>query len=140
MQPHRSVVISLPSDPEISISIPGFAVEFLSTRPVVHGAMGCGQTKLSVNVAIPPAPVRVHSQRPLAQSVASVAKDKGDLLAFALWLRKTSARRRSDEGAVRPVIASNKDPFLQMRSVGSHSKSGREKEGKKEGEGKDIFR
>ena len=38
-----------------------------------------------------------------------------------------------DEGAVRPVIASNGVPFLQMRSVGSHSKSGREKEGNNEG-------
>ena len=40
--------------------------------------------------------------------------------------------RESDEGAVRPVIASNGVPFLQMRSVGSHSRSGREKEGNKE--------
>ena len=46
--------------------------------------------------------------------------------------QKTSARRPSDEGAVRPVIASNGVPFLQMRSVGSHSTSGREKEGKNE--------
>ena len=34
--------------------------------------------------------------------------------------------------AVRPVITSNGVPFLQMRSVGSHSTSGREKEGIKE--------
>ena len=43
--------------------------------------MGCGQKKLSVCVAVPPAPVRVPSQRPLAPSVASVtsvANDKGD--------------------------------------------------------------
>ena len=33
---------------------------------------------------------------------------------------------------MRPVIATNGDPFLQMRSVGSHSTSGREKEGIKE--------
>ena len=46
--------------------------------------------------------------------------------------QKTSARRPSDEGAVRPVIASNGAPFLQMRSVGSHSTSGWEKEGIKE--------
>ena len=52
--------------------------------------------KKSVSVAVPPAPVRVPSQRPLAPSVASVtsvANDKGnnemilglctDLLAFA---------------------------------------------------------
>ena len=37
--------------------------------------------KLSVSVAVPPAPVRVSSQRPIAPSVASVtsvANDKGD--------------------------------------------------------------
>ena len=34
---------------------------------------------------------------------------------------------------VRPVIASNEVPYLQMRSVGSHSRSGRENKGKKEG-------
>ena len=39
---------------------------------------------------------------------------------------------------VQPVITSNIVPFLQMRSVGSHSKSGREKEGKKERMGKDL--
>jgi len=64
--------------------------------------MGCGQKKLSVSVAVPPAPVRVPSQRPRAPSVASVtsvANDKDDnemilglctdLLAFALQPRKT---------------------------------------------------
>ena len=73
-----------------------------SFQPVVHGAMGCGQKKLSVSVAVPPANVRVPSQRPLAPSVGSVtsvANDKGDnvmilglctdLLAFALQPRKT---------------------------------------------------
>ena len=37
--------------------------------------------KLSVSVAVPPAPVRVPSQRPLAPSISSVksdANDKGD--------------------------------------------------------------
>ena len=43
--------------------------------------------------------------------------------------------RPSDEGVVRSVIASNGVPFLQMRSVGSHSTSGNEKEGNKEGTG-----
>ena len=33
------------------------------------------------------------------------------------------------------VIVSNGVPFLEMRSVGPHSMSGREKEGKKEGMG-----
>ena len=69
---------------------------------VVHEAMGCGLKKLSVSVAVPPAPVQVHCQKPLAPSVASVtsvANDKGDnemilglctgLLAIALQPRKT---------------------------------------------------
>ena len=34
--------------------------------------------------------------------------------------------------AVQSVIASNGVPYLKMRSVGSHSASGREKEGKDE--------
>ena len=34
--------------------------------------------------------------------------------------------------AVRPVTASKWAPSLQMKSLGSHSMSGREKEGKKE--------
>jgi hypothetical protein len=34
---------------------------------------------------------------------------------------------------VRPVIASNGIPYLQMRSVGSHSTSGMEKDGEKKG-------
>ena len=42
--------------------------------------------------------------------------------------QKISARRSSDEGAVRP----NGIPFFQMKSVESDSKSGREKEGNKE--------
>ena len=46
--------------------------------PAVHGAIGCGHKKLLISVAVPPAPVRVPSQRPLAQSVASVTNDKGD--------------------------------------------------------------
>ena len=43
--------------------------------------MGCSQKKLSVSVVVPPAPVRVPSQRPHAPSVASVtsvANDKVD--------------------------------------------------------------
>ena len=54
-----------------------------------------------------------------------------DLLAFALP-QKTSTRRPSDEGALRPVIALNGVPFLQIRSVRSHSPSAREKEANKE--------
>jgi len=96
--------------------------------------------KISVSVAVPPGPVRVPSQRPLAPSVASVtsvANDKGDnemnLRAvhrspgICLTAEENPRKpwRPSDEGAVRPVIASNGVTFLQMRSVGSHSMSGR---------------
>ena len=111
---------------------------------------GLRPKKLSVSVAEPPAPVRVPSQRPLAPCVASVksvANDKGDnemilgavhrspgiFLTAEENPQKTSARIPSDEEAVRPVIAWNGIPFLQMRSVASHSTSGREKEGRKGG-------
>ena len=80
--------------------------------PVAHRAMGYRKKrkkkkkkkkkKPSASVAMPPAPVRVPSQRPLAPSVASVmsvTNDKGDnemilrlctdLLVFALQPRKT---------------------------------------------------
>ena len=98
-------------------------------------------------MAVPPAPVRVPSQRSLSPSVTSmmsVANDKrgNEMIPDAQisWSllygrgksRKTSARRPSVERAVRPVIATNYLPFLQMRSVGQHSTSGKEKEGKKE--------
>ena len=59
----------------------GLFTNTYSFLPVVHGAMDCGQ-KLSVSVAVPPAPIRVPSQRPHAPSVASVtsvANDKGFL-------------------------------------------------------------
>ena len=52
--------------------------------------------------------------------------------------RKTSARRPPMK-AVRPVITSNAVPSLQMRSIGPHSMSGREKEGKKESTGEYYF-
>ena len=34
--------------------------------------------------------------------------------------------------SVRPVIASNEVPYIQITSIGSHGMSGRDKEGKKE--------
>ena len=84
-----------------------------SARPVVHGLR---PKKLSASVAVPPALVRIPSQRPLGPSVASVTNDKGDnemILGavhrspgIASQLKKTSARRLSDKGAVRPVIGS----------------------------------
>ena len=74
-------------------------------------------------MAVPPAPVRTPSQMPLAlsvTSVTSVSNDKADneMIPGAVHRSpgiclkprktpKTSAMRPSDEGAVRPVIASN---------------------------------
>ena len=89
---------------------------------------------------MPLAPVRFPSQRSLAPSVASVTsvilgvvhKFPSICLTAELNLRKPQLE---NEGAVRPVIASNGVSFLQMRSVGSHSTSGRDKEGNKEGTG-----
>ena len=46
--------------------------------------------------------------------------------------RKPQLGDRLKKGLLRPVIASNGVHFLQMRSVASHSTSGREKEGIKE--------
>ena len=82
------------------------------------------------------------------KSVTSVANDKGDneMVTGAVHRSpgicltteenpgKTSARRSSDEGTVRPVIASNGVPVLQMRWVGSNSMSqkGRRKKRRKE--------
>ena len=47
-----------------------------------------------------------------------------------LTAEKISARRQSMM-ALQPVIASKEVPYLQMISVGSHSVSGKEKEGMK---------
>ena len=91
---------------------------------------------------MPSAPVRVPSQR-LASSIApvtSVAKDKGDnemILGAVhrspgICLIAEENPRKPQLGAVRPGIALNGVPFLQMRSVGSQRTSGREKEGNKE--------
>jgi hypothetical protein len=103
-------------------------------------------------VAVPPAPVRVPSQRPLASSVASVtsvANDKGDNEMILVAVHRSSGicltaeenprEPQLEEGAVQPVNASNGVPFLQMRSVGSHSTSGREKEGNKERNNKSTY-
>ena len=99
--------------------------------------------KLLVSVAVAPTPVWVPSQRPLAPSVASVmsvANNKGDMILGAvhrspgICLTAEENPRKPHEEAVRPVIASNGVPFIQMRSVGSHSMSrqeGRRKERRK---------
>ena len=95
-------------------------IKFRKLRWVVHVVLlylepwGQRTKKFQTSVAVPPAPVWVPSQRPLAPSVTSVTSVANDkvimklsrlctgLLAFALQLRKTSARRPSDE-AVRQV-------------------------------------
>ena len=91
-------------------------------------------------MAVPPAPVRVPSQKSLSPRVTSVTSiaNKGDneMIQGAVHRfpgicprAEGNPGKPPDEQAVRPVIASNGTPFLQMRSVGSHSTPGREKEG-----------
>ena len=76
-------------------------------------------------------------------SLRSVTNDKGDneIIPWAvlrshgicLTIEENPGKLQlgdSDVGAVRPVIASNGVPYLQMSSVGLHSSSGREKEGR----------
>ena len=41
-------------------------------RTAVHGAKGCSQASFKASVVVPPAPVRVYSQRPLVPNVTSV--------------------------------------------------------------------
>ena len=90
------------------------------TGPVVHGAMGCGKKNILASVAVPPAPVHVPSQRPLASSITSAANDKGDneMISGAMhrspdiYLTAEENPRKPQQGncltkAVRPVIASN---------------------------------
>ena len=69
------------------------------------------------SVAVPPAPVRVPSQRPLDTSVTSVVNGKGDNKMIPGAVHRSSGtclkaeeipgnpsvRRPSDEGAMRPV-------------------------------------
>ena len=55
-----------------------------------------------------------------------------NLLGIALVLRKCSGKSQLGDRivkAVRPVITSNRVPYIQMRSVESHRMWGREKEG-----------
>ena len=116
---------------------------------------GLRPKKFQTSVAVPPAPVRVPSQRPLAPCVASVTsvandKDDNEMILGAVHRSpdicltaeenpRKPARRPSDEEAVRPVIASNGIPFLQMRSVGVPSTSAREMEGNKERMGRSTL-
>ena len=98
-------------------------------------------------MAVPPAPVWVPSQKPLAPSVTSVA-DKGDnemipgtvhrSPGIYLTAEKNPGNHSYETVRLRGCATSHRlkwDPFLQMRLIGSHSTSGREKEGKKERNG-----
>ena len=84
--------------------------------------------KLSVCLAVPPAPVRVPGQTALAPNVASVTSvaNKGDnemileAVHRSLGISLTAEEnlmRPCHEGAVRPGIASNGVSFLQMGSL-----------------------
>ena len=97
-------------------------------------------------MVVPPASVRVLSERPLAPRVVSrralmisvimkwsrgLCTDLPHLTYNRGKSRKISTRRPFDEGAVRPIIVSNGVPFLEMMFLGSQSTSGWEKEGKR---------
>ena len=96
-------------------------------------------------MTVPPARVRVPSQRPLAPSVTFVANDKGDnemipgavhrspgIYVTAEEKTRKPPSRSPLMKAVLPVIASNGVPSIEMKYVASHSTSGREMERKKE--------
>ena len=97
-------------------------------------------------MAVPAAPVRVPSQCPhprVSRQSCLSANDKGDNEVTTGAVHRSpgiSLKAEENPGksqlrdnlikAVLPVINSNGVPYLQMRSVGSHSTSGREKKGK----------
>ena len=76
-------------------------------------------------------------QRKLAPSVMSVTNDKDDnkmipgavhrSLCISLMAEENHGKLQLEDRLMKGLIASNGVPFLQMRSVGSHSTSGREK-------------
>ena len=110
-----------------------FKAEMLSMEP-----WAAAKKKLPSSVAVPSAPVRIPSQRPLAPCVASVtsiANDKGDnemilrtdLLTFALKPRKTPRKPQLGDHLIKHLIKGLCDQSSpQMRSVKSHNTSGRE--------------
>ena len=59
-------------------------------------------------------------------------KLKNELLQYTVPSVKALNYPCQSMKAVQPVIASNGVPYLLMRSIGSHSTSGKEKEGIKE--------
>ena len=99
-------------------------------------------------MAVPAAPVRVPSQRPLAPSVASVtsvANGDNEIILGAVH-RSPGICLTTDENPRKPQLGDRLMmglcdqsspqmgvPFLQMRSVGSHSTSGREERRKGQG-------
>jgi hypothetical protein len=107
----------------------------------VHGTMGCSQISFKLvwwsHQLLSGILTKDHLPWVSCQSCRSLMLrvimkwSRGlctDLLAFVLQLRKslkTSARRLSDEWAVRQVIASNGFPFLQMWSVEGGESSSR---------------
>ena len=111
--------------------------------PVVHRAMGCGQNKLLVSVAVPPAPVRFPSQRPLVPSQSRrslmirvmIKWSWGlctDLMAFALQLRKpqkTSTRRPPDEGMTSHCLKWGPLPPNDVSRIAQHIKKGEGRKG-----------
>ena len=101
--------------------------------------MSCSQKKLKTSGMVPPDPVRISAQRLLAPSVTSamsVADDKGDNeIVLRAVPRSPGICFMADETpyktqlgdclvkAVRPVVTSNGAPYLQIRSLGSHTTS-----------------
>ena len=91
-------------------------------------------------MAVPPASVRVPSQRPLAPSVTSVmsvANDKGnnEMIPGAVY-RSPDNCLTAEENPGKPQLGDHFfkwGSLLPMASAGSHSISRREKEGRKEG-------
>jgi hypothetical protein len=106
---------------------------------------GLQPKKFQTSVAVPPAPVQVPSQRPLALSVAAVANDKGDIkMILGAVHRSPGICFTAEENPRKPQLGNRlmkglcdqslpqMGSLLQMRTVGLHSTSGREKEGNKE--------
>ena len=102
-------------------------------------------------MAVPAAPVRIPSQRPLAPSVASVtsvANDKGDnemILGtvhrspgICLTAEETPRKPQLGDRRMKGCATSHRLKwvrFLQMRSVGSHVRKGEERKEGQDGVG-----
>ena len=84
--------------------------------------------KLSVSVAVPPGPVRVSSQRPLAPSVASVTSvtnDKGDNGMILRAVHRPGICLTAEENPREPQLGDSRmkglcdQPLPQMESLSS---------------------